>query len=104
VRYDSRKQQQVYNETANDIFSVQMKNLSEMNPSYCNFDYSEPEPDFVSDEPELDRLKYLKVQKKDAEKVGKNATIYTSDLQESSQQEHKKFSVECNELREIMCI
>lgn len=86
-----------------------MKNLSEINPTYCNYDYSEPEPDFISDEPEIDRLKYLKVQKKDAaEKVGKkeggNATIYTFDLQESSQQEHKKFSVECNELRDIQCI
>jgi hypothetical protein len=29
-----------------------MLNLSDPNPSYCNNDYSEPEPDFVTDEPE----------------------------------------------------
>lgn len=61
-----------------------MENLSAVNPSYCNNDYSEPEPDFVSDEPEQDRLRYLLKTKKNAEKVGKNATIYTQDLQELS--------------------
>ena len=54
-----------------------MENLSAVNPSYCNNDYSEPEPDFVSDEPEQDRLRYLLKTKKNADKVGKNATIYT---------------------------
>jgi len=81
-----------------------MKNLSEINPGYCNFDYSEPEPDFISDELEIDRLNYLKVLKKKPEKVGKNATIYTQDLLESAQQEQKKFSVEDNNFREITCI
>ena len=71
----------MYNETANDIFEKQMKNLSEMQPKYNEIDYSEPEPDFTIEDPEKERTAGL-MKTHPNRKFGKNATIYTQDLQE----------------------
>jgi hypothetical protein len=59
-----------------------MKNLSDYCPQYCQNDYSEPEPDFIADDPEDDRHKsVLKPHMiNNSLKVGKNATIFTQDL------------------------
>ena len=71
----------MYNETANDLFNKQMKRLSEINPTYNNQDYSEPEPDFIVEDPEHDRWRHcFKPHPKN--KIGKNANIYTLDLRE----------------------
>jgi hypothetical protein len=80
-----------------------MRNLSEQHPGYCQNDYSEPEPDFIDEDPEADRFKYVTKPHlvNNVPKVGKNATIFTQDLQELSQDlDTKKFQVESKEFTE----
>ena len=47
VRNTSKKQQEMYNKSANECFYKQMKNLSDPNPKDLH-DWSEDEPDFIN--------------------------------------------------------